>query len=62
MVTQIQEHNNIQTTPCPLQNEHLDQLKTLVDPMLTCDHHGVVLYVAAREFVHNMTAYGCTCN
>ena len=54
MVTQVQEQVNVPNTPCPLQDEDLEQLKTLVDPMLTCDDYGVVLYIAAREFVQNV--------
>ena len=54
MVIQVQEQVNVPNTPCPLQDEDLEQLKTLVDPMLTCDDYGVVLYIAAREFVQNV--------
>ena len=30
-------------------------LRTLVDPLMTCDDHGILLYTATKEFVQNVT-------
>ena len=54
IVTQVNEQVVVPITHCPLQNEELEQLKSLVNPMVTCDDYGVVLYIAAREFIRNL--------
>lgn len=53
VVAQVQEEHvvTVPNTSCPLNEESLEQLKTLVNPLVDCDDHGVILYIAAKEFV-----------
>ena len=42
------------TTLCPLSDEQFEVLKQLVDPLVPCDDHGIILYMAVREFITNV--------
>ena len=51
--TQFQEDVSVPPTSSPLSDEQFQQLQQLVDPLVPCDDHGILLYNAAREFIKN---------
>ena len=45
----------VPATPCPITQEQLHELKTLVDTLGCCGNLGISLYLRARMFVHTHT-------
>ena len=56
IVAEVQEEHivTVPNTSCLLNEESLEQLKTLVNPLVDCDDHGTILYIAAKEFVEGI--------
>lgn len=52
MVLNVQESVTVSTTSIPLNEHHLDTLRSLVDPLAECEDHGVAYYSAVKAFLH----------
>lgn len=54
VVTETEEHVTVPNTFSPLDDNALQQLKLLVNPTLECEDHGIMFYIATKEFIQNI--------
>ena len=51
-MTVLDEGVEVPSTCCPLDENELQQLRQSVNPMESCDDHGINLYTLTRTFVY----------